>query len=231
MVFNTDGICSCKTNELTYNTTTHTCNCPYGEYPDQQTGLCSPCQDTCADCVSYNICLSCIDNSILYNTGKGNCICQDGSKVYNNVSKSCVPCPNGNYPSFGVCYPCGSGCNSCSYYNECNQCYTGMHLSSDNTGCICNNAYTLFNPVTNTCEDCDPAQPACDGNCLEGCKICTSPGTCQTCYDAENMVSKNGECSCINTDQKYSFTKRKCVDNSSAQELALVWVLALYAAI
>mmetsp|Transcript_26542 Transcript_26542/g.26193 ORF Transcript_26542/g.26193 Transcript_26542/m.26193 type:complete len:490 (-) Transcript_26542:34-1503(-) len=397
-IANADGSCSCKTNELTYNTTTHTCDCPLGEYPDQKTGLCDPCQDSCAWCIAYDICFECINTQILFNSGNGNCTCMDMSKIYDPTTNTCVNCPDGKYGYMGNCYDCKSPCATCSYYtectecypgmnllpnstcvcddptqvfdpatnscgecnqpsckcsdpnvynpttktcvscpngqyghqgvcvycqstcltcnssSECTQCYPGMHFSSNGT-CECSGTDEIFNPTTKTCEgcsnctcsdpsevydpvtktcvscpngkyahsglcypcqstcltcssynvctecysgmhlssnatcecdnseqtfdqskkacgDCSDSQNGCENNsCGEGCNLCASPEVCQACYDSENMVNKNGVCSCANPNQKFSISEKKCVDSSSAKGLALAWILALYAAI
>ncbi|CAG9329957.1 unnamed protein product [Blepharisma stoltei] len=229
-IVNADGSCSCKTNELTYNTTTHTCDCPRGEYPDSKTALCDPCQDSCALCIAYDICFECINNSILYNTGDGNCTCADASKIYDPTTNTCVSCPIGKYAFQGNCYKCQVGCSDCEFWNECTECYPGMHLATSNEYCECDDPKKTFNPSTNTCGDCEK-EGGCGNGCAEGCNLCASPEVCETCYDSENMVNKNGVCSCANPNQKFSVSEKKCVDNSSAKGLVLAWILALYAAI
>ncbi|CAG9329958.1 unnamed protein product [Blepharisma stoltei] len=234
-IANADGSCSCKTNELTYNTTTHTCDCPRGEYPDLVSGLCDPCQDSCAWCIAYDICFECINNSILYNSGNGNCTCLDGSKIYDPTTNTCVPCPDGKYAFDGNCYNCISPCAACSYYDHCTECFPGMHLSSSNASCVCNDPTQTFNSSTNTCGDCtegsckctdsqvyDPTTKTCvscptgkyasDGvcsPCQSTCLACSSSSECTQCYQGMDL-SSNGACECTGTNEVFDPTSKTC---------------------
>ncbi|CAG9311114.1 unnamed protein product [Blepharisma stoltei] len=227
MAINSDGTCSCTNSFLHFDTTTNTCSCPNSQYLNERTNFCEPCQIGCASCYSQANCYECVNNNILTIQG-GYCVCLDNTKVYDNTTSSCVPCPTGQYAQEGECMPCQSGC-TCSGSNECEACLPGLHLSANSDNCVCDEAFTIFNPTKGSCASCDPSQPACDNNCILGCEVCSDYQTCKKCFGDEELV--NGVCICKDHTKTFNPTKKGCTGVSSAKGLALVWILTLYVAI
>ncbi|CAG9311115.1 unnamed protein product [Blepharisma stoltei] len=228
MIPHVDGSCSCANAVLKFNTTTHTCSCPYREYFNSQSNTCELCPDACASCYSSTDCIDCVNNNILI-PGGDNCYCIDSTKVYDNTTETCVPCPDGKYANNGVCAPCVNGCATCTTSTECTSCLPGMHLYQNTYACLCNEAFDIFDSGTNSCISCNPSQNVCTSNCFLGCKACTEYPACQTCFDDEKMF--NEVCICKDHEKVFNPAKQKCVNVSSAKGLTLIWILVLYAAI
>ena len=151
----------CDANCITcdYNSTFCTSCSPIGQVLINN--ICYFCNDSCYTCngTSANNCLSCINNTYLY-------------------ENQCVnPCPPGFYehdnPNF--CSPCNSSCLTCDQTDEyiCLSCHTGTYLFNSTCIDVCPDG-TFENNATNTCDSCNPACITCYNSTQNNCYTCSN---------------------------------------------------------
>jgi hypothetical protein len=226
---NSAGVCDCLTSCLAYanadpscldcamlvnatdNTSTLLCNACKQRTFVASNEYCNACPSSCATCLDYLTCLTCLPSFTLLN---GNCVCDatandvtNGTLCYNcaqlmegcikcslaGTITTCSVCMEGWGLDAGICYYCGIGCKQCSVALTVPTC-----LSCDST-------YSLVSPgcsLITTCDNnlavyYDPALPA------PSCAPCIA--YCQVCYDGV---------SCVACQTSFTYLHSKCVCNA-----------------
>ena len=151
---------SCINCKYPYFMSSGTCvaqgNCPSTSIENTATQTCVPCQSPCATCSgTTSFCTSCT-----------------GSNLHNGA---CVTnCPDGYYPSGGVCTPCTNECARCTTgsYDQCSKCRNNNYLQ-ESTKCLptCPSGY-FTNTVALTCDLCQANCYSC-GTSTTNCLSCT----------------------------------------------------------
>ncbi|CAG9335755.1 unnamed protein product [Blepharisma stoltei] len=199
--------CSCPTNGALQG---QTCVCNVGYFYSSDT-VCSACAPNCNSCVtSLNNCLTCTDSTHM--SAAPACACPALSTL---VEAACV-CNTGYYFSSSTqCSACGTQCATCTVSsNNCATCIDSTHMSSaptcacpdestlSNNACVCNEGYFFSSNTV-----CSP--------CVNGCKTCNSPASCQACYDPKAAYnSQLNQCICNDEHAYISPSTNMCVCNA-----------------
>lgn len=87
-----DGTCKCSDTNSNFVAATDNCQCKAGYFYNNN--ICTPCQLTCEQCLSFNTCNYCFDTNHMVNTNNGSCSCKDPHAVFNSTIKLCT-CTDG----------------------------------------------------------------------------------------------------------------------------------------
>ncbi|KAL4472961.1 hypothetical protein ABPG72_020655 [Tetrahymena utriculariae] len=171
------------------------CNCPDGQYSDNSTFKCLPCNPKCATCENSNTCLTCSNNRIKQ---KDTCVCPaqfleplDADQILK-----------------GLCIPCSKSCASCdSSTCVCPDQSKTFRISNNKQSCDCMDGYYDDTNSNAPCKKCFPNCATCMGGLENQCSSCkfdssqaklVKPisggiGSCQ-CQDSGQYLDYNGFC-------------------------------------
>ena len=138
--------------------------CPYGTFPNQETGLCERCHPTCETCSGARAdnCLSC-SKDLVQSESKGMCnsVCPEGQFSKEEKCEKCHPsCRSCNGPDSSNCLNCPNGK---AFYN-----FTCVNSCPDGT--FLTDTYGIHQ-----CQPCHPVCHSCYGPSTDNCLLCKSP--------------------------------------------------------
>lgn len=169
------------------------CNLDY--YPDDSTGECKKCDQSCASCSDSgsNSCLSCKNNTYLQNlTGPSQCLSN---------------CPEHTYPDnkTNICQKCDTSCNECFDYNfdKCTKCYSKYYLVLPPGPSLCSVSCNIgYYPddSSNECKKCD-----------ESCENCLGLGqdNCSSCLNGSYLQELKGPSQCLINCPNHTYPENK----------------------
>jgi len=226
---NTKICTTCVTPNLLIDNYTCSDKCPQGKFSNGSS--CDNCPSNCAECNNSETCITCNNQSVLYN---GQCLasCPEGTRDDNGVCKACslencasctssncvrcknplilagnkciTECEEGTYNNNGLsCECCSNFCEKCDSFDNCLKCEAGKYLTDGKCLDGCPAEYVQKGEKCVKCQT--------DENCLK-CDV-NDPKTCTVCKD--NFVLLENLCleSCPPGYYAFNGECYKCNDN------------------
>lgn len=193
--------------------------CYDGFYIDTES--CNICNETCLLCLNNESCISCKENSHIFEN-----YCECDSNYGRDLDTNCSPCEenceycalnntvcnlcyDGFYLELGKCMKCQNSCADCETSSSlCTKCLEHAFLTNDSV-CECEKGYGL-DTLEGVCKECDKKCEFCTGNYIE-CEIChigfglvPEDMTCQACMTGCKECFENSS-QCTQCSENYYF--------------------------